>query len=527
MEQCEIVIKNYRCFVDSEPCRIILGGEFVALVGPNNSGKSSFLKLFRELRIVWRNLSDIHNMIGGVNGGRFGANAEVVLDQSEIFCDLNDRPLSLCIRLLREGTSEDVTEVEISSERTNPNTWQFRCRRHYDNEFLNAAGNQQWGVTSNFVALHATQRADFSRIISVFDAFNSAFYIGPFRNALNIGTASPYYDIDIGEAFISTWNDWKTGANKVANKAITRVTEDIRKIFGFKQLDIAASIPLKTLSLTIDDKPYKLAETGAGLAQFILVFGNAVIKKPTMILIDEPELNLHPSLQIDFLTSLGSYARESVVFATHAIGLARSVGDHIYSCMRLDGVSRVRAFEQTPSYAEFLGEMGYSTFRELGAETVLLVEGTTDIKTMQQLLRMCGKDHQIVVLSLGGSSLARGNVELELAEIKRICSNVAALVDSERSSEDSSPSKERSEFSQLCEKLGFKVLVTARRATENYFSDAAVKSVLGHKYTALAPFESLKDAALGWDKAVNWKIARAMTWAEIENTDVGKFISTL
>jgi len=51
------------------------------------------------------------------------------------------------------------------------------------------------------------------------------------------------------------------------------------------------------------------------------VLGNAALKKPSFILIDEPEISLHPSLQLKFLMKLAGYASEGVVFATHNIGL--------------------------------------------------------------------------------------------------------------------------------------------------------------------------------------------------------------
>ena len=48
----ELTIKNYRCFADSNPATLRLPNDFTitALVGANNSGKSSLLKFFYEMR---------------------------------------------------------------------------------------------------------------------------------------------------------------------------------------------------------------------------------------------------------------------------------------------------------------------------------------------------------------------------------------------------------------------------------------------------------------------------------------------
>jgi hypothetical protein len=173
--------------------------------------------------------------------------------------------------------------------------------------------------------------------------------------------------------------------------------------------------------------------------------------------------------------------------------------------------------------------MSFSSFKELGFERILLVEGVTDVKTIQQFLRMQNKDHKVIVLPLGGDQLAKGNVELELAELARITSpaNIAALVDSERDSAGAAPISARTLFEQSCKKLGFKVQLTQLRAIENYLSDRAIKGEFGPSFNALGPFETLKTSSNPWDKRESWRIARRMNWHEIESTDLGHFLAAL
>src|SRR5205823_7052688 len=114
-------------------------------------------------------------------------------------------------------------------------------------------------------------------------------------------------------------------------------------------------------------------------AQFIVTLANIAKGQPTYVLIDEPESNLHPSLQLDFLMTVGSYASEGVVFATHSIGLARASADRIYSVQKsADGTSPVSPLEKTSGLVEFLGELNFSGYRELGFSKILLVEGPTE-----------------------------------------------------------------------------------------------------------------------------------------------------
>ena len=128
-----------------------------------------------------------------------------------------------------------------------------------------------------------------------------------------------------------------------------------------------------------------------------------------------------------------------------------------------------------------------------------------------------------MAIPLGGDAMARGGVEHELEEIKRITPDVYAIVDSERTGEDKPPIKARLDFEKSCEGLQIKVHLTNRRATENYFTDDAIKEELGADYSALGHYDALKDAPNAWSKSQdNWRIASRMTRQDIENTDVGR-----
>jgi len=163
----------------------------------------------------------------------------------------------------------------------------------------------------------------------------------------------------------------------------------------------------------------------------------------------------------------------------------------------------------------------------MGHDWVLLVEGTTEVKAVQQILRKLGKDHTVVIFPLGGSALIRGGVEQELAELARVAKKVAVLIDSERQSDSSPLAHDRQQFVTDCERLGFQVHCTERRAFENYLTEEAIKRVMGAKYRALAPFELLKNPECAWAKQDNWRIVREMTLEDFVATDIGRFLGSL
>lgn len=258
-----------------------------------------------------------------------------------------------------------------------------------------------------------------------------------------------------------------------------------------------------------------------------MVFANALIKKPSFILIDEPELGLHPSLQLDFLTTLGTYASEGMLFATHNIGLARAASDRLYSVTENGGHRHVKPYEATDNLVELLGEMSFSGYKELGSDKILLVEGPTEIKTIQQFLRFYDLDHKVVLVSLGGASLINGAREHELSELTRLSANIFCLIDSEKATAQDDLTQERKDFVEICKKLKIDCHVLERRAIENYLPERAIQEAKGEKYQQLGEHQKLNETDPAWGKNENWVIANLMQKEEVENTDLGQFLKTL
>ena len=86
-----------------------------------------------------------------------------------------------------------------------------------------------------------------------------------------------------------------------------QLQNEIGRIFKYGKLELNALNNQDDMQAIVNDRPFKLLEMGSGLAQFVIVLGNIILQPSAFILIDEPELNLHPALQLDFLTVLASH----------------------------------------------------------------------------------------------------------------------------------------------------------------------------------------------------------------------------
>src|SRR4051812_12534369 len=91
----KLTIKNYRCFSDQHPARLEYGHGFTALVGPNNAGKSAFLRFIHEHQALWGNLQSAPNISALANNSNdMNLPLRGVVDPAEVICDYTKRPLA-------------------------------------------------------------------------------------------------------------------------------------------------------------------------------------------------------------------------------------------------------------------------------------------------------------------------------------------------------------------------------------------------------------------------------------------------
>jgi len=532
----KVTLRNYRCFNWENPAIIEFGNGFTAFVGPNNSGKSSALRSIYELRHIW---SLIFPIVVPSNNFRIQAQPQGIADIAELANDHDPKAFDILIEVAASKFFKPVFEflaVEMLLQYDIES--QSLTVKHV--RAVNTDGdvktfNHDDLTTGQHIHSHSINYKDGSTVdYSELHAFGielqESRYFPAFRNAINEGAGS-YYDIPVGTALVNAWDQWKAGNSRSQKIAISRVEREIASLLGFDSLQINADQSAKTLDVIVNGRPQKLYEVGAGIAQLIIVLAAALVQKPPYILIDEPELSLHPSLQLAFLSTLGSYARKGIIYSTHSIGLARSTAQRIFSVHKIkDGVSSMSPFgERSINFAEWLGELSFSGRSELGYEGLILVEGPSEVLCFQEFLRKFNKDHKFVLMQLGGSSLINAGIAPHLLELSRIIdvSKIHIFIDSEKKSADDPLANDRVGFLSECKALAVNAVASERRATENYFENNGIKKALGEEFQALEHYQKLKDSSKPWHKSSNWKIARETNLEDIKNTDLGKFLSAL
>jgi len=498
---------------------------FSAFVGPNNSGKSTLLKAIRELKAVFGSLADLNIVTAFAKGNPYGFGQYTdVEDAEEIFCDATSGPVVLELTF-HGALANELSRVRLVCSRGQPSTWNAEVFIGPDLNPLPATEVAQHGLTIS-VASGNRQAVDIGRAQRFGRLVSGSMYVPPFRHALT-GTGGSMGDLLNGSEFLTAWANYQGGGNKAQKRLIGKVVADVKSLFSYESLNVQPAVGNSTLQLWVNGRDYRLREMGSGLVQFLLVLGNAAFKTPSLIFIDEPELNLHPTLQQEFLTALGGYCDYGLLFATHSLGLARTAADFLYSVRKTNGIATVSPWESAAQMGELLGELSYSAYREGGHERVLAVEGIQDIRPVQQILRLLRLEYSTLVIPLGGDQIASDASVETVAELRRLAKNVFVLLDSERDKSGGPPKTGRQEFVDQCAHVGVRVHLTERRAIENYFSDRAIKLAFGPEFSSLESFAERQCAQNSWSKRENWRAAREMTLEEWEASDVLNFIKSI
>ncbi|MBZ5648756.1 MAG: AAA family ATPase [Acidobacteriia bacterium] len=528
----DLRISNYRCFSSRKPLDIRLDAGFKAYVGLNNSGKSTILKFFHDFRHIFSlfaiNTDEFRSALVG-NELAFPQPA-AVLDLEEIFFNENDEDLSIEVALSNVADGDTVTKATINLSRA---TRRYTVTFSRSGAVIQGQQMKKENYEIQGTKVVADRVYQFKDVLEAFTTLSRAYYVPAFRHltAYSPTTQSGgnllYYDINVGRPFIDVWDQLQNGTRQSDRERIYQLVRELKSVFGFDELQITASQGHHTLNVAIDGKSYPLQDLGAGIAQFIAVLGNAAFKRPSYILIDEPELNLHPTLQVQFLTTLAAYASDGVLFATHNIGLAREVADEIYSVTNSRKGTEVLPIGENIRLGELLGELNYSGYRELGFDKVLLVEGRTDVRTYIEFLRVLGKDHQFLVVPLGGAGFINADCREELQELTRISPNCFCVIDSEKQAAADAVAQPRAAFAQICTDLNINCRILERRATENYFPNRAVKAAFGNGFRAFGDFELRNQMPNCWPKAHNWRAARLISKDELLATDLGQFLQAI
>jgi len=138
-------------------------------------------------------------------------------------------------------------------------------------------------------------------------------------------------------------------------------------------------------------KQFDLFAAGSGFQQFVYLFGFIILQQPTVVLLDEPDVHLHGTLQHTLLEELERLVEngKQVLFATHSSDLIRRVNPEHILTIEATNVTRLRVAFDTYDTLDKLGSIDQTQLPIVqNYQRVLGLEGESD---KQLLWILCSK----------------------------------------------------------------------------------------------------------------------------------------
>ncbi len=217
-----------------------------------------------------------------------------------------------------------------------------------------------------------------------------------------------------------------------------------------------------------------IKDAGTGVEQLLLTIVAGRTSAHSMLVIEEPETNLHPAAQRQVVEHLREWSHgRPIVIATHSPVFMDAASDAwIYEVHRARGRSLVRTIAgRDDELALLLSRLGVRHSDLLGSDRVLLVEGVTDGPIFTAWFPQLAKRSAVAVVAGGGGAgvwqLILMKTVAEIAD--RIARPLLYIRDRDELSDR--------DMKRLADRPS--VVVLSRRELENYLLDEnAIVSVL-------------------------------------------------
>lgn len=255
---------------------------------------------------------------------------------------------------------------------------------------------------------------------------------------------------------------------------IKRFFPEIEKIISDRTEDDIATLTYKEYGRNLD-----VIYAGAGLKHFVDIFVKTILSQASVVLIDEPEMGLHPSLQQEMLAhflKLHSEKGTQFFIATHSpMFLSDSEDVTSYVIQNRKGQ---RSIIQVPieSLYTVWGDLGIHPSNLLQNDIVVLVEGQDDVIFFDYVINELYRDElpEIAIAIVQYAGDAAGGIIDGTISVENIVpgSSHRLWIRDRDSSPKERPATNSTKFKNALEKYGENCHILEKREIEFYFPEA-------------------------------------------------------
>lgn len=301
-------------------------------------------------------------------------------------------------------------------------------------------------------------------------------------------------DLTINDLKILLQNKVQSDISNIENKITAIFNEnynDNLKIKYESDIDLSKSINISTkIYNELIENNIKVSNVGSGIRSIYIlsllqVYNDVFKEKGNIFLIEEPELYLHPELQIKMSETLYEISKTNqVVYTTHTTMMTNNINVSDIRKVKYENLTSESKYELT-TIDEIIKELGYSTKDILNVDFVFLLEGKQDIDRLKLIIeKFYNVDiSRINFISCNGCSNLKTFATLKLLDCTTWKENVAIIRDMD------SKRKELliREMIEKCEEHSIdkevikdKLLITKYNSMEGYFCNIdMIKKISG------------------------------------------------
>ena len=278
-----------------------------------------------------------------------------------------------------------------------------------------------------------------------------------------------------------------------------------------------------TILVNIDGNEQPLSNVGTGVEQLIIIGLASYIFPEKLILIDEPELHLHPCAQKRSMKYLNEEVDAQFVVATHSAAILDSIDADVIR-IENDGVKTVgQKIESNTDKYRAVRDLGHSPSELIQTNYAIWVEGPSDriyinhwIKRIDEKLTE-GIDYSVVFY--GGRVLAQFSFAddgSDLVNAVSLSREFAVVIDSDKKSKDTEINKTKIRVSEEIKKLGGFCWITQGREMENYLSKGVIQGLASEGSNITVPKDEFSQV-LDPEKVKKVDFARQSIEAETDD----------